>query len=154
MKLFIMQFSPASCFILSFFFFSGSTATLGHGLWFFQFYDHFTDGRTPWTSDQPVARPLPKHRTTQIQNTHIHIPNIHNLCGIRTHDPGEDTTCLRSLGYRDRHFILRGYRYFPQYPCLKNSLCSPYVYVWDRVSHPYKITGKITWIFFRNWHKL
>jgi hypothetical protein len=25
----------------------------------------YTDGRTPWTSDQPVARPLPIHRTTQ-----------------------------------------------------------------------------------------
>jgi hypothetical protein len=22
----------------------------------------YTDGRTPWTSDQPVARPLPTHR--------------------------------------------------------------------------------------------
>jgi hypothetical protein len=31
----------------------------------FQFHDHFTYGRTPWTSDQLVARPLPKHRTTQ-----------------------------------------------------------------------------------------
>jgi hypothetical protein len=30
----------------------------------FQFHDHFTDGRTPWTSDELVARPLPKHRTT------------------------------------------------------------------------------------------
>jgi hypothetical protein len=30
----------------------------------FQFYDHFTDGRTPWMSDQLAARPLPKHRTT------------------------------------------------------------------------------------------
>jgi hypothetical protein len=28
----------------------------------FQFHDHFTDGRTPWTSDRLVARPLPKHR--------------------------------------------------------------------------------------------
>jgi hypothetical protein len=28
----------------------------------------YTDGRTPWTSDQPVARPLPTHRTTQTQN--------------------------------------------------------------------------------------
>jgi hypothetical protein len=53
----------------------------------FQFHDHFTDGRTPWTSDQLVARPLPKHRTTQTQNKHIHIPNIHALCGIQTHDP-------------------------------------------------------------------
>jgi hypothetical protein len=32
----------------------------------FQFHDHFTDGRTPLTGDQPVAMPLPKHRTTQI----------------------------------------------------------------------------------------
>jgi hypothetical protein len=32
----------------------------------------FTDGRTPWTSDQLVARPLPKHRTTQTQNKHTY----------------------------------------------------------------------------------
>jgi hypothetical protein len=25
-------------------------------------------GRTPWTGDQPVARPLPAHRTAQTQN--------------------------------------------------------------------------------------
>jgi hypothetical protein len=34
----------------------------------FQFHDHFTNGRTPWTSDQLVARPLHKQRTTQTQN--------------------------------------------------------------------------------------
>jgi hypothetical protein len=66
----------------------------------------FTDSRTPWTSDQLIARPLPKHRTTQTQNKHIHIPNIHALCGIQTQDPSfqasEDSTCLRPLGYRDR----------------------------------------------------
>jgi hypothetical protein len=27
-----------------------------------------TDGRTPWTGDQPVAKLLPIHRTTQTQN--------------------------------------------------------------------------------------
>jgi hypothetical protein len=63
-------------------------------------FDHFTDGRTPWTSDQLVARPLPKHRTTQTQNKHIHIPNIH------AHNPGfrasEESRCLRPLGYHDR----------------------------------------------------
>jgi hypothetical protein len=32
----------------------------------------YTDGRTPWTSDQPVARPLPTHRTAQTQNKCIH----------------------------------------------------------------------------------
>jgi hypothetical protein len=28
----------------------------------------YTDGRTPWMSDQPFARSLPTHRTTQTQN--------------------------------------------------------------------------------------
>jgi hypothetical protein len=76
----------------------------------FQLHDHFTDSRTPWTSDQLVARPLPKHRTAQIQNEHLHIPNSHDLCGIRTHDPGfrvsEDNACLRQLGCRDRNFVV------------------------------------------------
>jgi hypothetical protein len=35
----------------------------------FQSPDLFTIGKTPWTSDQLVVRPLPKHRTAQ---THIH----------------------------------------------------------------------------------
>jgi hypothetical protein len=38
-----------------------------------QFRNNFyTDGRTPWTSDQPVARPLPTHGTTQTQNKRTH----------------------------------------------------------------------------------
>jgi hypothetical protein len=49
--------------------------------------NHFSDGRTPWASDQPAARPLPTHRTTQTQNKRIHTSNIHALSGIRTHDP-------------------------------------------------------------------
>jgi hypothetical protein len=64
----------------------------------FYYFDHFT-----------YSRSRPKHRTTQTQNKHIHIPNIHALCGIRTQDPGfrasEDSTCLRPLGYRDRQII-------------------------------------------------
>jgi hypothetical protein len=53
----------------------------------FHFRNHFfTDGRTPWTSYQPVARRLRKHRTTQTQNKGIHTPDIHALSGIRTHD--------------------------------------------------------------------
>jgi hypothetical protein len=58
-----------------------------------------TVGRTPWTDDQLLARPLPKHKTTQ--TLHIYF-----LRGIRTHCPGvrasEDSSCLRPLGYRDR----------------------------------------------------
>jgi hypothetical protein len=49
------------------FFFNGSTAPLGPGL-FFSFIIIFTDGRAPRTSDQLVARPLPKHRI----NTYTH----------------------------------------------------------------------------------
>jgi hypothetical protein len=32
---------------------------------FFSFLILHTVGRTPWTGDQPVARPLPTHRPTQ-----------------------------------------------------------------------------------------
>jgi hypothetical protein len=35
---------------------------------FFCFLMLHTVGRAPWTGDQPVARPLPKHRTTQREN--------------------------------------------------------------------------------------
>jgi hypothetical protein len=67
---------------------------------FFFHLDHFTDGRTPWTIYELVARPLPKHRITLT-------PNTHALYGIRSHDPdfraSEDSICLRRLGYRDRH---------------------------------------------------
>jgi hypothetical protein len=34
--------------------------------------DLYTIGRTPWTNDRPVGRPLPKYRTTQTQNKHAH----------------------------------------------------------------------------------
>jgi hypothetical protein len=35
---------------------------------FFSFLILYTVGRTPWTSDQPVARPIPTYRTTETQN--------------------------------------------------------------------------------------
>jgi hypothetical protein len=35
---------------------------------FFSFLIPYTVGRTPWTGDQPVARLLPTHRTTQKRN--------------------------------------------------------------------------------------
>jgi hypothetical protein len=54
-----------------------------------------TFGRTPWTGDQPLARPLP----TQDNTTHKHAD---------THPCPEqvvDSTCLRPLGHWDRHWI-------------------------------------------------
>jgi hypothetical protein len=35
---------------------------------FFSFLILYRVGRTPWTGDRPVARPLPTHRTKQTQN--------------------------------------------------------------------------------------
>jgi hypothetical protein len=35
---------------------------------FFSFLILYTVGKTPWTGDQLVARPLPTHRTAQTQN--------------------------------------------------------------------------------------
>jgi hypothetical protein len=39
----------------------------------FQFLNLYTVGRTPWTEDQPVTRPLATHRTTQTQNKRTQI---------------------------------------------------------------------------------
>jgi hypothetical protein len=47
---------------------------------FFSFLILYTVGRTPWTGDQTVARPLPTHRINA--RTHIHASS-----GIPTHDP-------------------------------------------------------------------
>jgi hypothetical protein len=60
-------------------------------------------------------------QTQQNANTHIQTLNIHNLSGIRTHDPGfrarEGSACLRQLGYRDR-FISSYYLFYTACFCL------------------------------------
>jgi hypothetical protein len=61
---------------------------------FFSFLILYTVGRTPWTGVQPVAKPLPAHRTTQTQNKRTQISN--SAIGIQTNDPsvraGEDSS--------------------------------------------------------------
>jgi hypothetical protein len=47
----------------------------------------YTFGRAPLTGDQPVARPLPIHRTTK-NRINAHNRGIHASSGIRTHNPG------------------------------------------------------------------
>jgi hypothetical protein len=44
----------------------------------FQFLNLYTVGRTPWTRDEPVARPLTTHRTTKTQNkrTQTNMPRV------------------------------------------------------------------------------
>jgi hypothetical protein len=44
----------------------------------------YTDGRTPWTSDQFVTRPLPTQQYQHKQRKFAYT-NIHALTGIRTH---------------------------------------------------------------------
>jgi hypothetical protein len=51
----------------------GSTA-LCWSLPIFSFLILHTVGRTPWTSEQPVARTPPIHRTTQAQNKRKQTP--------------------------------------------------------------------------------
>jgi hypothetical protein len=45
---------------------------------YFSFLILYTVGRTPWTGDQPVARPLPTRGTTQTQNkrTQTYMPRV------------------------------------------------------------------------------
>jgi hypothetical protein len=50
----------------------------------FQFLDFYTVDRTPWTGDQPVARPLLVHRTARTQNKHT---QTYASNRIRNHDP-------------------------------------------------------------------
>jgi hypothetical protein len=59
----------------------------------FQFHDHFTDGRTPWTSDQLVARPVPKHRT----NTYTHQTSMPYMGFEPTVPASERTKTLHAL---------------------------------------------------------
>jgi len=63
----------------------------------------WTFGRTPWTGDQPGARPLPTQDNKTQENADTHIPAS---SGIRTHDPSfravKNSTCLSPHGYWDR----------------------------------------------------
>jgi hypothetical protein len=68
----------------------------------YHFHNIYRVGRTPWIGNQPDARALPTHRTTQTQNKHT---DIRALSGIRTRDSsvrvGEDSSCLRTRCHCD-----------------------------------------------------
>jgi hypothetical protein len=71
---------------------------------FFSFSILYTVGRTPWTGDQPVARPLPTHRTTQTQNkcTQYGHPCLELDSNPRSRRSSEDSSCFRPRGHCDR----------------------------------------------------
>jgi hypothetical protein len=70
---------------------------------FWNLWIYWTVGRTPWTGDQPDARPVPIQRITQHRKTPTRIPAS---SGIRTHDPSvraaEDSAWLGPLGQWNR----------------------------------------------------
>jgi hypothetical protein len=66
-----------------------------------QFLNLHTVGKTPWTGDQPIAKPLPAHT-----GQHKHRINAHRhyaSSGTRTYDASvrasEDCSCLRRRGH-------------------------------------------------------
>jgi hypothetical protein len=82
----------------------------GPGL-FFSFVIYFyTDGRTPWTEDQPVeGRYI--HRGQHKHRIKSHNTDIHALSGIRTHDTSirasEESSWLWLRGHCDRHTVFK-----------------------------------------------
>jgi hypothetical protein len=63
-----------------------------------------TVGRTPWTRDQLVARPLPVHKHRKSRTTQT--LNIHALSGIRTH--GSASTRAKTVHALDRWATVTG----------------------------------------------
>jgi hypothetical protein len=60
----VTSFSQFTCIYIYLWHYS---PLLGLGC-FISFLNYYTVVRTPWTGDQPIARPLPTHITTQTQN--------------------------------------------------------------------------------------
>jgi hypothetical protein len=73
----------------------------------FHFLDLYTVGRTPGIWYQPVARPLPTHRTTQTQNkfTQTSMPQEVLESTIPVFERAK-ISCLRSRGHCDRHIYI------------------------------------------------
>jgi hypothetical protein len=68
------------------------------GPWpFFSFLIFYTVGRTPWTGDQPVARPLPAHT-----GQHKHRINAHRHPCLKW-DSYPRSQCFRPRGHCDWH---------------------------------------------------
>jgi hypothetical protein len=106
----------------NFFFFIGSTALVGPGRFLVSWPIH--NGRTPWTCDQPVARPLPKHRTAQTQNKHIYYTlNIYAQGGIRNRNHG--LRAIETVHASDRSFTATGYKNFTKWNFLSQSRLVP-----------------------------
>jgi hypothetical protein len=68
---------------------------------FFNFLILYRVSRTPWIGDQPVARPIPTHRTTQTQNkrTHTSLLRVGFQSTIPAFERAKTSSCLRPRGH-------------------------------------------------------
>jgi hypothetical protein len=66
---------------------------LGH---FYSFSFPYTLRKNPWKENQPVARPLPTRRTTQIHSKHKHTSMLQTVLEFTTSSvwSSEDSSCL------------------------------------------------------------
>jgi hypothetical protein len=82
----------------------GSTALCWVLARYLSFLTFYTVGRTPWTGDQPVARPLPAHRTAQTQKKRrqISIPRMGFESTIPVFVRAKSVSCLIPRGRCDR----------------------------------------------------
>jgi hypothetical protein len=78
--------------------------SIGH---IFHFHDHFTDGRTPWTGDQLVAKPLLKHGITQTQIKCIHTLNMLPCVGFEPTIPSSERA--KAVHALERTAIVTGF---------------------------------------------
>jgi hypothetical protein len=64
---------------------------------FFRFFILYQFGKTPWMGDQPVARPLSTHRTTQTQNkgTQTPMPRVGFEPMIPVFERAKTGSCIR-----------------------------------------------------------
>jgi hypothetical protein len=72
---------------------------------FFSFLILYTVGRTPWTGDQPVAKPLSTHRTSHRINGHSH-PRLEWDSNPRSqHSSERRQSILRPRDHCDRRLL-------------------------------------------------
>jgi hypothetical protein len=92
----------------------------------------YTVGRTPWTGNQPVARPLPIHRTTQTQNKHMLQTSI-PWVGFEPTVPGFELAKMVHALDRAATVIGREIMCIPikntNRDCLKNSIQNHYTHL-------------------------
>jgi hypothetical protein len=122
--------------------------SLGRGR-FFTFIMLCIVSRTPWTEYQPVARPLPTHRTTQTQNkrTQTSMP----LVGFEPTTPvfeqartvhTLDSAAIKPLSYIGRIIVL------PLITCVQ--FASVLLFVWCKVLVPENSVGimMVQWLVY------